>query len=37
MTKPTDTAGVNDDNYISVDRNKLKEDQEKELREAMKK
>jgi len=37
MMKPTDTAGVNDDNYISVDRNKFKEDQEKELREAMKK
>ena len=37
MTKHTDTADVNGDNYIPVDRNKLKEDQEKELREAMKK
>ena len=37
MTKHTYTADVNGDNYIPVDRNKLKEDQEKELREAVKK
>ena len=35
MTKPIDGASVNDDNYIPVDRDKLKEDQQKELREAV--
>ena len=31
MTKPTDAAGVSNDNYIPVDEDKLKEDQKKEL------
>ena len=35
MTKPIDGASVNDDNYIPVDRDKIKEDQQKELREVV--
>jgi len=31
MTKPTDAAGVSNDNYIPVDEDKLKEDQKTEL------
>ena len=31
MMKPTDAAGVSNDNYIPVDEDKLKEDQKKEL------
>jgi len=29
MTKPTDAASVNDDNYIPIDGDKLKEDKKK--------
>ena len=35
MTK--DGSSVCEDNYVPVDKNKLKKDQEKELREAMEK
>jgi len=31
MTKPVNTTGVSDDNYIPVDEGKLKEDKKKKL------
>ena len=37
MTKPTDGSSANDGYYIPVDKDKLKEDQQKELREAVEK
>ena len=37
MTKPVDPANASEENYIPVEKDKLKEDQQKELREAMKK
>jgi hypothetical protein len=33
MMKPADRSEVSEDNYIPVDKDKLKEDQQKELRE----
>jgi len=37
MMKPTDAAGVSNDNYIPVDEDKLKEDQKNELLEVVEK
>ena len=31
MTKPADAAGVSEDNYVSVDEDKLKEEQKQVL------
>ena len=35
MTKPVDPANASEENYIPVEKDKLKEDQQKELREAL--
>ena len=37
MTKPVDAASVSEENYVPVDESKIKEDQQKELFEAMEK
>ena len=37
MTKPVDTASVSEENYVPVDESKFKEDQQKELFEAVEK
>ena len=35
MTKPVDGSEVIEENYVPVDKSKLKEDQQKELRESV--
>ena len=35
MTKPVDGSEVIEENYVPVDKSKLKEDQQKELRETV--
>ena len=35
MTKLVDGSGINDDNYVPIEENKLKEEQQKELLEAV--